>query len=247
MKIAILGYGKMGKEVEDVGMLRNNIAGKEIYEFVLKVDSKNTKDITPESLKGVDIAIEFTQPESAHNNILKCFAADIPVVTGTTGWIQKLPEIKEICEKEDKTLFYTPNFSIGVNIFFELNERLARIMNHRSKYDISIEEIHHDQKKDKPSGTAIFLANQIIAHNHFKKKWTIDEPKTSSDLRITSVREGQIAGIHTVAYESNYDTLMIKHVAHSRKAFAEGALLAAEFVIGKKGFFEMKDLLYFNS
>jgi len=238
MKIALIGYGKMGKEIEKIAVSRG-------HSIVSVIDVKNREDFDSEAFKRADVAIEFSAPESALNNYRKCFEAHIPVITGTTGWLEHIDEIKNACEKDGQTFFYASNFSLGVNIFFTLNKYLANIMDRFSDYDVSIEEIHHIHKLDAPSGTAITLAEGIIDEIDRKKEWKLEKEKSSSDLKIHSIREGEVPGIHEVTYESSVDTISIKHDAKSRRGFAVGAVIAAEFTHNKKGFLGMKDMLKF--
>ena len=236
MKIAILGYGKMGKEVERTALERN-------HEIILKIDSQ--KELDAQDLSKADAAIDFSTPSSAPYNILRCFEFNVPIVTGTTGWPDKMKEIKRRCMEENQALFYSPNFSIGVNIFFELNRRLAQIMNKHIFYDVSIEETHHTQKLDAPSGTAITLENDIINNIDRKTEWVNQESDDNAKLNINSIRKKNVTGTHIVKYLSDIDRLEIKHEANSRKGFAIGAVLAAEWIIGKRGVFTMQDMLKF--
>lgn len=242
MKIALLGYGKMGKAIEEIALLKG-------YEIVLKVNTANASSLSPSDLKKADVAIEFSTPTSAVKNIYQCFEANIPVVSGTTGWDNQLHQLKKDCLAQNQSLLHSSNFSIGVNIFFVINKKLAQLMNGQQQYDVVIEEIHHLQKKDTPSGTAITLSNQILDHLKRKTKWintTTGGSQSKEDknkLVILSRREDNIFGTHTIKYESSVDTLEIKHTARSRKDFAEGALTAAVWLMNKKGFFTMEDLL----
>jgi 4-hydroxy-tetrahydrodipicolinate reductase len=243
MKIALLGYGKMGKAIEQV-IDEQNLAGKgNRLEVVLRIDESNRATLTPEVLAQADVAIEFSTPHTAYNNILLCFDANVPVVVGTTGWLDKLPELKNRCLKEGKTLFYASNYSIGVNIFFEINRRLAELMDGRTEYNVLVEEIHHTEKLDAPSGTAISLANDMLEKLHQKQRWVNHATEVDAELPIISVREDKVPGTHEVRYQSTVDTIEIKHTAHSRMGFARGAVMAAEWVAHKKGCFGMKDLL----
>ncbi len=235
MKIAIIGYGKMGKIIEKIAIQRG-------HQVLFKFDINNQDQFTIENLKKVDVALEFTTPEAAYNNVKKCLEADVPVVSGTTGWNDKLIELRDLAIKENKAFFYSANFSIGVNIMFHINKILAKIMNQFPYYEVTITEIHHIHKKDAPSGTAIKLAQDIIEHLDRKNSWTLD-PATNEQIHITAIREDEIPGIHEVIYDSQYDTLSLKHSAKSREGFAIGAILAAEFLLGKKGFYTMEDLL----
>jgi len=237
MKIALIGYGKMGKEIEKV------ILEQEKDEIVLKIGDKNLHEFTVENLKKADVAIEFTQPEAAVENIYKCFEAGVPVVVGTTAWLSKLSEVKDECAAKNGTLFFSPNYSIGVNIFWEVNRRLAQLMNNQPQYEVSMEEIHHTEKKDAPSGTAVKTAEVIFEDLKRKTKWELDSVSQPESLLIVAKREPDVPGTHTVTYTSSVDYLEIKHEAKSRRGFAEGAVMAARFVVGKKGVFEMKDLL----
>jgi len=236
MKIALVGYGKMGKAIEEIAM-------KNGHEIVLKITSKNLSDLNDENLQQADVAIEFTNPHSALNNLKKCFDANIPVVCGSTGWLDHWQEIENYCTEKNGTLLFASNFSVGVNIFFELNKKLAALMNNRPEYSISIEEIHHTQKKDAPSGTAITLAEGIINNNHNKEKWVLGETANNAELSVTSKRIDPAPGTHIINYNSPIDSIEIKHTAHSRVGFASGAVLAAEFLKGKKGIYGMKDVL----
>ncbi len=225
----------MGKEIEQIAIARG-------HSIVFKVDSKNATTYSANNLKQVDVAIEFTKPESAIDNIYKCFEAKIPVVVGTTGWLNKLDEVQETCRKKNQTLFYASNYSIGVNLFFKLNEYLAKLMNNAT-YKISIEEIHHIHKLDAPSGTAISLANDIIKNNTSKQNWVNNLSENKNELSIISKRIDEVPGTHTVNYISDVDEINITHIAHNRKGFALGAVIAAEWIQNKKGFFGMNDLM----
>jgi 4-hydroxy-tetrahydrodipicolinate reductase len=189
------------------------------------------------------VAIEFTSPASALNNYRRAFAANVPVVSGTTGWLEHLDEVKKECERNGKTFFYASNFSLGVNIFFALNNYLAKIMNRFAEYDVRMEEIHHIHKLDAPSGTAITLAEGILANIDRKKSWVLNEAHSDNELEIKAIREGEVPGTHSIIYESEADSIRITHEAKNRKGFALGAVLAAEFVQGKKGFLGMRDML----
>ena len=240
MKIALIGYGKMGHEIERIARERG-------HEIVCIIDmNENGKFDSPE-FKSADVAIEFTSPESALHNYRQAFAAGIPIVSGTTGWLAHLDEIKETCNKEGKTFFYASNFSLGVNIFFALNNYLASLMNRYPAYDVRMEETHHIHKLDAPSGTAITLAEGILSHIDKKEGWALGNAASSDNLlRIDAFREGEVPGIHSVIYESDADTIRITHDAKNRKGFALGAVLAAEFTQGKKGFLTMEDMLDFT-
>lgn len=236
MKIALIGYGKMGKEIEQIAVSRG-------HEIVLKVDVSNASTYTVADLKKTDVAIEFSTPESAVRNIYKCFEANVPVVVGTTGWLDKIEEVKKRCTEDNQTLFYASNYSIGVNLFFKLNEFLARMMNHYPDYNVTMEEIHHVHKLDAPSGTAISLANQVIERIDAKQKWVNDITEDKKELSIVSKRLDEVPGTHTVTYGSQVDEISITHIAHNRKGFALGAVIAAEYVKDKKGIFGMNDLM----
>lgn len=238
MNIALIGYGKMGKEIEKIAVERG-------HTIVSIIDMDNRDDFSSSQFKSADVAIEFSRPDSAYNNYLKCFEANVPVVSGTTGWLEHLEEIKEACKDGKQTFFYASNYGFGVNIFFALNKYLARIMNKFSDYDVKIIETHHIHKLDAPSGTAITLAEGIIEENERKTHWTLGDEKKSDDLAIHSVREGEIPGIHEIIYESSSDIISIKHDSKNRKGLALGAVLAAEFTCGKNGFLGMNDMFDF--
>ena len=238
MKIALIGYGKMGKNIEQIAVSRG-------HQIVSIIDVNNPEEFESSRFKSADVAIEFTTPQTAYDNYMKCFAANIPVVSGTTGWLDKLELIKKLCKTEGKTFFYASNFSIGVNIFFALNRYLSKIMNNFPAYDVRMTEVHHIHKLDAPSGTAITLAEDILKNIDRKMEWRLDHAEKDSDLAITAVREGEVPGIHDIIYESDVDTLEIKHSAKSRAGFALGAVVAAEFTANKKGFLGMDDLFHF--
>ena len=235
MKIALIGYGKMGKEIEAIALKRG-------HEVILKIDKDNQDEMNIVNLKKADVAIEFSTPHTVVENIYKCFNAHLPVVVGATGWYDKFDEIIAHCEGNRGSLFHATNFSVGVNLFFKLNSYLAELMNKYEDYDISMEEIHHIHKLYKPSGTAISLANQILNKVKRKEKWSIDE-KTPNALHIVDKREGEVPGTHIVKYHSSIDDIEIMHKAHSRKGFALGAVIAAEFLQGKTGVYSMNDLI----
>lgn len=242
MKFALIGYGKMGKTIEQVILNQNNSD-----EIVLRISDDNLADFTIENLRKADVAIEFTRPDAAITNIYKCFEAGVPVVVGTTAWLDKLEEVKKVCAEKNATLFYAPNFSIGVNIFFEINKKLAAIMNHQPQYNVAMEEIHHTEKKDAPSGTAIKTAEVILEELTSKSNWLLAENgnQLAESLMIKALREPNVPGTHIVNYFSDVDSIQLIHEAKSRKGFAEGAVMAARWLPGKKGVFEMKDLLQF--
>lgn len=237
MKLALIGYGKMGRTIEQIARSRG-------HEIVCIIDVDNQQDFESEAFQSADVAIEFTQPAVALQNYRKAFEAGVPVVSGTTGWLEHLPEVKAACEK-GATFFYASNFSLGVNIFFAVNRYLARIMNDFPAYEVSMEETHHIHKLDAPSGTAISLAEDIIGQLDRKTAWAEGKTADAHELEIKSIREGEVPGIHTVIYESDADTIKITHDAKSRAGFALGAVVAAEFTCGKKGFLTMQDMLKF--
>ena len=230
MKIALLGYGKMGKVIEKIALERG-------HEIVLKKDQSNSFD----GLLNADIAIDFSIPDSAVRNITECLNNEIPVISGTTGWLNDYPKIVALCEEKNGSFIYGSNFSLGVNIFFELNEYLSKMMANMKQYNVSMEEIHHTQKLDAPSGTAITLAEGIIKHTDYTN-WTLENP-TKNQIEINAKRIENIPGTHSVFYDSEVDQIEIKHTAHSREGFALGAVVAAEWLVGKKGVFTMKDVL----
>lgn len=225
----------MGKEIEKIALSRK-------HEVVLKVDEHNAKSITANDLKKGDVAIEFSTPHTVINNINLCFDAGLPVVVGTTGWYDQFETIKKKCLDKNQSLFHATNFSVGVNLFFKVNKYLAEIMNNYPEYEVSMEEIHHIHKLDKPSGTAITLATQVIEKINRKKNWSI-EHKNNDTLFIKDVREGEVPGTHIIKYSSAIDDIEIMHKAHNRKGFAQGSVLAAEFLANKKGIYTMDDLV----
>ena len=236
MKIALIGYGKMGKAIETIALNKG-------HEIVLKIDIQNSQDFTEAALQKADVAIEFTGPHSAYENVKKCIAWGVPVVSGSTGWLDKWNEIKDLCDEKNGTLIYSSNYSIGVNLFFELNKQLAQLMQPYNSYDVSMTEVHHTEKKDAPSGTAISLAEQILTHLGRKNKWVNGASANSNELVIQSERIDPAPGTHMVKYSSEVDDIEIIHTAHTRVGFASGAVLAAEFAFEKKGIFTMKDVL----
>ncbi|MCD4772574.1 MAG: 4-hydroxy-tetrahydrodipicolinate reductase [Bacteroidales bacterium] len=237
MKIALIGYGQMGKEIEKTAIERG-------HQIVLRIDSSEDWKNHLSELKDADIAIEFSMPMCAVDNFMKCFAASIPIVTGTTGWYNDLEKVKKICLENNHSMLFASNFSIGVNILFEINQRLSVLMNKYKNYNVSIEETHHTNKIDAPSGTAITLANDIIKNNNNKNKWVNIVSDAENEIPIKSIRKENITGIHSIKYDSEIDYLEIKHSAKSRKGFALGAVIAAEWLLGKTGFYEMKDVLF---
>jgi len=246
MKIALIGYGKMGKLIEKLATERG-------HEIILTIDQDNLSDFQSDRFKEADIAIEFSTPHAVLSNIEACFAAGVPIVVGTTGWYDQIPVVKQKCESGNKTLLYASNFSIGVNVFFHVNRVLARLMNRYPQYDVQVEEIHHTQKLDAPSGTAITIAEGILAGLERKSAWVnevvgqneelIAKP---NDLLIESHRIDQVPGTHTVVYSSEVDELEFKHTAHNRAGFALGAIVAAEWLQGKQGFYSIADMFDFQ-
>lgn len=229
MKIALLGYGKMGKTIEKIALERG-------HTIVIKADIGTQYDI-----KDADVAIDFSIPEAAFNNISNCLKNKVPVISGTTGWLNDFEKAVTMCNVNKGAFIYASNFSLGVNIFFELNKKLAQMMKPLTQYTVSMEEIHHTQKLDAPSGTAITLANGIIEETSYKK-WTLESPK-SDEIGIVAKRIENVPGTHEITYDSTVDTIQIKHTAHSREGFALGAVIAAEWILGKQGVFTMKDVL----
>ncbi len=238
MKIALLGYGKTGKEVEKAAVKR----GHEIY---LIIDTLQDWEKSGKMLKNADAAIDFSMPHVVADNIRKCFDAGIPVIVGTTGWLEHMEEIKKYCLANNKSLLYSPNFSIGANILFEINKKLSLLMNKYSEYNVSIEETHHTEKLDSPSGTAIKLAEEIIKNIDRKEKFVNHETNNPGEVGLKSLRIKDVTGIHKIQSDSDVDSIEIRHSAKNRTGLALGAVLSAEWIIGKKGFFEMKDFLNF--
>jgi 4-hydroxy-tetrahydrodipicolinate reductase len=238
MKIALIGYGKMGKTIERIALKRG-------HEIVLKVGIENIGDNTVENIRWADAAIEFTGPEIAFENVIRCMQADVPVVCGSTGWLERYEEAKQFCLQGNKSFLYASNFSIGVNVFFEVNKRLAELMAPHPDYDVSLLEVHHTQKKDAPSGTAITLAEQVLEKIQRKKVWVNHISNNLDELEIISERVDPAPGTHKIRYSSAIDDIEIIHTAHNRDGFATGAVLAAEYIYNKKGFFTMKDVLGF--
>jgi len=237
MKIALIGYGKMGKAIEEIALQKG-------HEIGLKIDVSNIDEFTTENLSKCDVAIEFTSPHTAVQNIYKCFEAGIPLVCGSTGWLDHLEEVTKNCVEKNAAFLYASNYSIGVNIFFEVNKRLAQLMDRQESYSVSVEEIHHTEKRDAPSGTAITLAEQILQNVHRKKLWVNHISNTPTDLPIISKRIDPAPGTHTITYSSAVDDIEITHTAHNRQGFAAGAVLAAEFMKDKPaGLYSMKDVL----
>jgi 4-hydroxy-tetrahydrodipicolinate reductase len=237
MKIALIGYGKMGKAIEEIAVSKG-------HEIVLKIDESNLQDFTTDNLKKCDVAIEFTSPHSAVENLKKCFDAGTPVVCGSTGWLAQWNEIEQYCNNHNGSFVYASNFSIGVNLFFELNKYLAKLMEKHAGYDVMLEEIHHTQKKDAPSGTAITLAEKVLQNITRKQQWVNHISDNNEELEIISERVDPAPGTHKIKYYSPIDDIEIIHTAHNRQGFAGGAVLAAEFIASdKKGIFSMKEVL----
>lgn len=235
MKILLVGYGKMGKTIERVALQRG-------HEIVAKIDIDNLRDL--DTTQG-DVAIEFSHPDAAFENVKKCIERGLPVVCGTTGWLAKKPQIEKLASEKKTPFFYASNYSLGVNLFFKLNEHLARMMNQFSAYDVSIQEIHHTEKKDAPSGTAITLAEGVLKNMDRKTQWTKGAAGQQSDLGIESLRLQDVPGTHTVTYASAIDDIEIKHTAHTREGFALGAVMVAEWIRDKRGALNMDDFLKF--
>ena len=232
MKIALLGYGKMGKIIDEIATQRN-------HEIVARLNESPTSG----NLNNADVVIEFSNPEVAFNNIKTCLENNIPVICGTTGWLDQKPEIEKIAAENNTAFLYGSNFSLGVNLFFALNEKLANLMKNFPEYNVQLEEIHHTHKKDAPSGTAISLAEGIIKNDQRFEGWKLDETK-EKELGIFAIREDEVPGTHSVFYKSSVDEIEIKHTAYSRNGFALGAVIAAEWIQGKTGNFSMKDVLF---
>ncbi len=237
MKIAMIGYGKMGHTIEEIALAKG-------HEMPLKINHENLADFNAENLKGIDVAIEFTTPSAAFDNLKVLFENKIPTVCGTTAWLDHKSEADKICKENDTAFLYASNFSVGVNLFFELNKQLATLMNNYPAYNASMEEIHHTAKLDAPSGTAVTLAEGLLEKLKAKDAWINEPTKDAHTLSIISKREDPAPGTHSVSYDSAIDSIEIKHTAHSRTGFASGAVLAAEFLAGKKGIFTMRDVLF---
>ncbi len=238
MKIALIGYGKMGKAIEGIAVSRG-------HEIVLKIDEDNLADFNKKNIHSADVAIEFTGPHSAYDNVRKTLEFDVPLVCGSTGWLDKLDEIRKLCSEREGSFIYASNFSVGVNIFFEINKKLAALMAYQKDYEVQVTEIHHTQKKDAPSGTAITIAEHILESLKRKKRWVNQISDNTEELEIISERIDPAPGIHKVKYSSAVDDIEIIHTAHGRQGFALGAVLAAEFIVNKKGIFSMKEVLGF--
>jgi 4-hydroxy-tetrahydrodipicolinate reductase len=238
MKIALLGYGKMGKEIEKIAVSRS-------HSISLIIDENNPTELNSENLKKIDVAIDFSAPNIAYTNILTCINNGTPVVSGTTGWLDKYDEICEMVVKNNSAFFYASNYSIGVNVFFYINKQLAKIMNNYPEFEVDIVETHHTQKLDAPSGTAITAAEGILSEITRKSAWELNEQSAADNIKIEAIRIPDVPGIHEVNYNSEIDHIQIKHSAKSRKGFATGAVMAAEYIANKKGVFGMSDLLGF--
>lgn len=236
MKIALVGYGKMGRIIETVAQSRG-------HQIVLRIDLDNAAELNAENISKADVAIEFTGPHSAFSNLDKCMELGIPTVSGSTGWLDDYPAIEKKCREQNGSFLYASNFSVGVNIFFEINKRLARLMGPQGEYDVTVTEVHHTQKKDAPSGTAITIAEQILEALPRKQRWVNHNSDNPEDLEIISERTDPYPGLHKVSYQSVIDEIEITHNAHNRNGFALGAVLAAEYIKDKKGIFTMKEVL----
>ena len=237
MKVAILGYGKMGQIIEKIALERG-------HNILLKINQNNIDELNIENLKKADVVIDFSTPESAKTNIILSIDAHKPIISGTTGWLNDYKVVKDYCIKNNGTFLYASNFSLGVNLFFELNKNLAKLMKKHQQYQINLTEIHHSEKLDAPSGTAISLAEQIISESNIKNKWTLNTKNSDEELKINAQRKRNITGTHSVNYKSEIDSISIIHEAHSRDGFALGAVIAAEWIISKKGVFSMHDVLF---
>ncbi len=238
MNIALIGYGRMGHEIEQIAIARG-------HQISLIIDKDNTEDLCQKNIETVNVAIEFSIPEKAFENISKCLNLKIPVVSGTTGWLDNYSKAVELCRLNDTSFIHSSNFSIGVNLLFRLNTELAKQMEHYDNYDVNIEEIHHTKKLDSPSGTAISLAQGIKKQNPKYKGWCFEKDKSENMIPIKSVREGDIPGTHIVSWDSEIDTIILKHEAKNRKGLALGAVYAAEYIKSRKGVFTMNDILGF--
>lgn len=237
MKFAIIGYGKMGQEIHKIITNRGG-------EVALIIDKDNPQDLNTENLAKVDVAIEFSTPATAYNNILTCLKAGMPIVCGTTAWLDKLPEVEQLCKEVGGKFFYASNYSIGVNLVFKVNKQLAKLMQPFEGYDVTIDEVHHTQKKDAPSGTAITLAEGVLEGIERKEKWVLGDTCTPNELGVAAIRRSIVPGTHTVTWESEVDMIELKHTAKSRAGFALGAVVAAEFLAAKPtGIYSMDDLI----
>jgi 4-hydroxy-tetrahydrodipicolinate reductase len=238
MNIALIGYGRMGHEIESIALKRG-------HTIKLIVDQENKSDLSSTNLAQIDVAIEFSFPDAAYNNILKCLTEKVPVVSGTTGWLDKYNDVVKECNKNQTAFIHSSNYSIGVNLLFRLNSELAKQMKRYSDYDATIEEIHHVKKLDAPSGTAITLAEGIVNQHSRYKKWCFEKDRSDNCVPIRSVREGSVPGTHTITWDSEIDAISLKHEAKNRKGLALGAVVAAEFIHSRKGVFTMNDVMGF--
>lgn len=240
MNVAILGYGKMGRAIEQLLITRG-------HNVVLIIDKDNIAELTTPNLQKADVAIEFSAPAAAYGNITACLEAGVPVVCGTTAWLDKYSKVVEMCNATNGTFFYASNYSVGVNLFFKANQYLAKMMNRFSEYDVTLNEIHHTQKLDAPSGTAVTLAEGIVDNIERKKSWHLGTTTQADLLEVTAQRRSVVPGTHTIVWESEVDKIIIEHEAKSRQGFVVGAVLAAEFLCGKTGIYTMDDLLQINN
>jgi 4-hydroxy-tetrahydrodipicolinate reductase len=238
MNIALIGYGRMGHEIEAIAVKRGHL-------IKLIIDQDNTDDLNESALRLIDAAIEFTLPEVAFSNVVKCLQAKVPVVSGTTGWLEKYEKAVEICKMNDTSFIHSSNFSLGVNLFFRLNKEFAKQIDSYHDYIVSIEEIHHTKKLDAPSGTAISLAEGIVENHSIYKNWCSEDDKTTGSVPIKSVREGMVPGTHIVTWDSDIDTISLRHEAKNRKGLALGAVVAAEYIYKRKGIFTLNDVMGF--
>ena len=236
LKIILIGYGRMGHEIKQVAEARG-------HQILMTIDKDNLSDLSGDNLGKADVAIEFTLPNAAYQNIMSCFKANLPVVSGTTGWLDRYYEVRRYCLENDQSFFYASNFNIGMNLFFKVNEYLAKIMNHYANYDVEIEETHHVHKVDAPSGTAVKLAEILLHEIERKNKWRKETVEGEDEIPVKSIREDEVPGIHKVMYSSSFDDIELKHSARSREGFALGAVMAAEYIHNKKGIYSMDDLL----
>ncbi|MBX2892096.1 MAG: 4-hydroxy-tetrahydrodipicolinate reductase [Saprospiraceae bacterium] len=237
LKIGLFGYGKMGRAIE-------SLAAEHGATVVWRVTRENRAEVTPALLRQADVIIEFTRPESAFDNVMQCLRAGVPVVSGTTGWLERLPEAQEFCEKNEGALLWASNFSIGVNLFFALNTCLSKMMNERPEYTPAVTEIHHIHKLDAPSGTALTLVQGMVEQVRRLSGWALSPPMPApGEIPVSAIREGEVPGTHIVAWAGPADEIKIEHRAHSRLGFASGALLAAQWLADKQGFFSMRDVL----
>jgi 4-hydroxy-tetrahydrodipicolinate reductase len=236
MNIVLFGYGKMGREIEQIALQRK-------HQVLYKFDKDNISEATPEMLQRADVAIEFSTPHTVVDNILRCFEASLPVVVGATGWYHEFENIKEKCLYDKRSLFYATNFSVGVNLFWKVTEQMAKLMSGFPDYEPSMQEVHHVHKLDKPSGTAITTAEKLLAQQSLKRKWSIENKDAKDELYIDVVRQDEVPGTHTVTYKSGVDEISLTHTAHNRKGFALGAVMAAEFLKSRTGMYTMSDML----